>query len=143
MKLHLGRTLMLGFASVLVTSNCIAADRFVSPAGAHIAPFADWATAATNIQDAIDVSSPLDTIWVTNGIYAVGGRAVSGTLTNRVAVYKRLTVQSVNGPAATIIQGAWDPATNGPMAVRCLWITNGATLRGFTLRNGARFRFPD
>ncbi|MGN6556305.1 MAG: PKD domain-containing protein, partial [Verrucomicrobiota bacterium] len=39
---------------------------------------------------------------------------------------------------STIIQGAWDPATtNGPLAVRCAWLTNGATLTGFTLEGGA------
>src|SRR5207237_211193 len=47
-------------------------------------------------------------------------------------------VQSVNGPEGTAIQGAWDPSkTNGPLAVRCAWLTNGATLSGFTLRGGA------
>src|SRR5207244_3750343 len=46
--------------------------------------------------------------------------------------------QSVNGSPVTIIQGAWDPSTtNGPLAVRCAWLTNGAALNGFTLRGGA------
>ncbi|MEI7936196.1 MAG: PKD domain-containing protein [Verrucomicrobiota bacterium] len=101
-------------------------------------PFSSWATAATNIQDAIDTAVAGDFILVTNGLYATGGRAMAGTLTNRVALTKSVVVASVNGPSATIIQGAWDPATtNGPLAVRCAWLTNGATLNGFTLRNGA------
>ena len=75
---------------------------------------------------------------VTNGVYASGGKVMAGDLTNRVALTKALTVQSVNGPGATVIQGAWDPlTTNGPLAVRCAWLTNGATLSGFTLRDGA------
>ena len=72
---------------------------------------------------------------MTNGVYAVGGRVMAGDLTNRIALNKALTVQSVNGPFATVIQGAG--ATNGNSAVRCAWLTNGASLVGFTLQAGA------
>jgi hypothetical protein len=111
----------------------------VDAAGSNPAtPFSSWDTAATNIQDAIDAAAAGEFVVVTNGLYATGGKAMAGNLTNRVALTTPLTVASVNGPWATIIQGAWDPATtNGPLAVRCAWLTNGATLRGFTLRNGA------
>jgi hypothetical protein len=111
----------------------------VDAAGSNpVTPFSSWATAATNIQDAIDAAAAGDFVVVTNGLYASGGKAMSGNLTNRVALTKPLAVMSVNGPWATIIQGAWDPATgNGPLAVRCAWLTNGATLTGFTLQKGA------
>ena len=102
-----------------------------------IAPYASWITAATNIQDAIEAAVAGDLVLVTNGVYAAGGKVMAGDLTNRVAIDKAITVQSVNGWAVTIIAGEKDVATNGPAAVRCAWLTNGAALNGFTLRDGA------
>jgi len=111
----------------------------VDAAGANpVAPYSAWATAATNIQDAINTASAGDIVLVTNGVYATGGKVMAGDLTNRVALDRVVTVMSMNGYAATTIQGAWDSAsTNGPGAVRCAWLTNGAVLNGFTLQNGA------
>ncbi len=110
---------------------------FVSPSGGAIPPYLDWAGAATNIQDAIEAAASGQVVLVTNGVYAFGGKVKAGDLTNRVALDKPMVVQSVNGAAATIIQGAWDPlTTNGPAAVRCAWISGGATLDGFTLSGG-------
>ena len=103
-----------------------------------VLPYSSWATAATNIQDAINAASAGELVLVTNGIFSYGGKVMEGDLTNRVVLDKALTVMSVNGYAATMIQGAWDSlTTNGPGAVRCAWLTNGATLSGFTLRGGA------
>lgn len=100
-----------------------------------VAPFNDWTIAATNIQNAVDISTNGDWVWVTNGVYATGGRTVNGyALTNRVVINKAVTVQSVNGPGATVIQGN-TPA--GSTAIRCVYLTNGAALYGFTLTNGA------
>ena len=63
----------------------------------------NWLTAATNIQDAINVAVPVsDTVLVTNGIYQYGGDSFNGS--NRVDVAS-VTVQSVNGPDVTIIKG--------------------------------------
>jgi hypothetical protein len=103
-----------------------------------VSPFTSWNTAATTIQDAADAALPGEIVLVTNGVYASGGRSVTGDLTNRVTIDQPILVASVNGWRSTTIQGAWDPvSTNGPLAVRCVWMTNGAVLSGFTIQNGA------
>ncbi len=100
-----------------------------------------WANATNSLQGAIDKSAASDTIWVSNGLYASGGITNSGyLLTNRVAITKAITVRSQNNdPANTIIKGKWDPATNGPSAVRCVSMAANSTLVGFTLTNGATY----
>jgi hypothetical protein len=101
-------------------------------------PYGSWTTAATNIQDAIDAAQAGYTVLVTNGVYSTGGKAMAGNLTNRVTLDKPITLLSVGGAEVTFIQGQWDPAvTNGPLAVRCAWLTNWAAISGFTLCNGA------
>ena len=102
-------------------------------------PYLSWAAAATNIQDAIDATAAGDFVLVTNGVYASGGKVMSGDLTNRVALDKPVVVTSVNGYGSTVIQGSSGTPTNGPSGVRCAWmtLTGSPMLNGFTLRGGA------
>ena len=104
-----------------------------------VSPFTNWVSAATNIQDAIDASINGDLIMVTNGVYKTGGRMgnfpADPVTTNRVVISKSVTVQSVNGPSVTIIQG-FHVGFN-EQYVRCVFFfTNNAFLTGFTLTNG-------
>src|SRR6266404_324669 len=125
----------------LLTAPALAATHYVdlnSPSSTP--PYTNWPTAATNIQDAVDAAATGELVLVTNGVYRNGGwqTASGGPATNRVAVIRPLTVQSVNGPSVTSIEGVPTPVTSPPLsnAVRCVYLTNGASLIGFTLTNG-------
>ncbi len=103
---------------LLAVSSLSAAMHYVSLESRNpTPPYTDWVTAATSIQDAVNVVTTNDVIVVTNGVYPGG-----------VTVVKPLTLQSVNGPEATVIDGG--------STVRCVFLTNGACLVGFTLAHG-------
>ena len=100
---------------------------------APFAPYTNWATAATVIQDAVDAASGGDTVLVADGVYSNGTTATPGySSLNRVVITKTITVRSVNGPEATSIVGK---GPLGPDAVRGVYMSAGA-LSGFTITNG-------
>jgi hypothetical protein len=111
------------------------ATLYVSPGSPSPgAPYADLNTAAHDIQTAINAASPGDTIRVNDGTYATGSTVIHAPLPNRVAINKAVTVQSINGPGVTTIQGA---GPNGASAVRGVYVGAGAVLTGFTVTGGA------
>ena len=107
---------------------------YVAPGGGHVWPFLTWETAAQDIQSAVDAADASDWVLVSNGVYASGGRPHIGLLTNRVVVSKPILIQSVAGPTSTVIVGA---GPVGDAAVRGVYLGPGASLSGFTIREGA------
>jgi hypothetical protein len=130
---HLGP---LGFVALKLWTASAATLYVDSNSANPQLPFSSWATAAGTIQNAVDAAQAGDMVLVTNGVYATGGHAAYGLMTNRVAITKPVTVASVNGAAYTVIAGSRG-YTGGPTAIRCAYLTNGAVLAGFTLTNGA------
>ena len=114
---------------VQVKSPALAVNWYVATNGNNAAAGTNWATAKQTIQAAVDAAEAGDVVWVSNGTYATGGRAVYGGMTNRVAIGKPVTVQSVYGPDETILLGG--------VATRCAYVGTNAVLSGFTLTNGA------
>ncbi|MEI6809023.1 MAG: VCBS repeat-containing protein [bacterium] len=93
---------------------------YVSPTGRSRPDYTDWWNAATNIHDAIRVARAGDSVVVTDGTYEVSSTII---ITNEV------TVRSVNGPYATIL--------NSPNLDRCIVLSaSNAVVEGFTVRCG-------
>ncbi len=70
---------------------------YVAENGKHISPFKNWEEAATNVNEAVEISKAGDTVLVNNGVYF-----------HKKAIYipdHSITLKSVNGPLVTIIDG--------------------------------------
>lgn len=122
------------FALCLAGAPTYAATHYVDLNSTNpVPPYTNWVTAATDIQSAIDAASDGEIVIVSNGLYDTGGVPVGEGITNRVAVTNAVAVQSVNGPSNTTIAGQ---GPYGEAAVRCVYLTTGAHLVGFTLTTG-------
>ncbi len=106
---------------------------YVSLSGGHIAPFTNWATAARDLQSAVDaVPIAGGTVRVADGTYVSGSRLMGGT-SNRVCIDKPITVAATNpNPSATVIRGF----ANNVSGVRCVYLGDHARLLGVTLASG-------
>ena len=105
-----------GGVSATVTVHVINSVNYVALHNpTPIPPYTSWATAATNIQDAVDAAVPGGLVLVTNGVYI-----------SYVEVHTPLTLRSVNGPEFTLIAGEDS----------YVYLDSGASLSGFTLTNG-------
>ncbi len=104
--------------AMLATMHAYGIERYVSVSNATpVAPYTNWTTAATTIQAAVDAAVDGDSLWVTNGVYAP------------ITCYKTITIRSVNGATATVIDGG--------DTQRCATFSSTSTvLEGFTLQNG-------
>jgi len=102
----------------------------VTPGTAGVTPTANytsWATAATNIQDAIDVVGSGGLVLVTNGTYTLDAML---ELTNGITL-RSFTNDSVDRDG-TIINGNYLAASN-----RCVYLSGvGTVMDGFTVTNG-------
>lgn len=100
----------------------------VATNGSDAAAGTNWATAKQTIQAAVDEAGDGDTVWVSNGVYATGGRVRQGRVTNRIVLDKAVRVESLAGPL--------DTAVLGGDRTRCAYVGAHAVLSGFTLMDG-------
>ena len=102
---------------LLAVSSLSAATHYVSLGSTNpTPPYTNWATAATNVQDAVNVAAINDVVLVNNGVYP-----------GSVSETKELMLLSVNGPQVTVINGHGGA---------CVSLIDGASLTGFTLSVG-------
>ena len=120
----------------------------------------EWYVDAVNGKDTNDGSTPYlarqtlveamklatkagDVVHVAPGVYSNGVVRSTGLTSNRVEVASGCGLVADQGPAVTIIEGAYatgDEANDkglGPNAIRCAYLNGNAWIQGFTLRGGA------
>ena len=93
-----------------------------------VAPYTNWSTASLDIQSAVNETTNGDMVLVNDGVYESSGYTAPDGNLSCVVVSNTITLQSVNGTNATYI--------NGSNTMRCVYLTDGVSLIGFTLTNG-------
>jgi hypothetical protein len=118
------------------------ADHYVARNGqTPSGTYTSWATAASNIQDAVNVAYTNSTVWVGAGRYTVPTNAVAYNGTNVVYIAKPLVLRSSNGvPETTIIDGGGS-RRGIVMYNGSIGSTNYVVVDGFTISNCAATNF--
>jgi hypothetical protein len=113
---------LIFLAALCATLSAFSTEYFVDASRPDDTGFAtNWATAKKTIQAAVDLTVDGDTVWVTNGTYL---------LSAEISVTNAITIQSVNGPDVTIVDGC---GSN-----RCFNLHSSACMiSGLTIKNGS------
>ena len=102
---------------------------YVSLWGANpTAPYTNWLTAATNIQDAVAVAQPGEVVLLDDGTYAYGRIILFSSEGNRVVLTNGVTLVGADGPLGAVIAGA--------AQTRCVYVGSNSVVYGVTLTNG-------
>jgi hypothetical protein len=117
--------LFLLFVCFALGNDALSFDRYVDLNSTNpVTPYITWETAATTIQDAVDVAGNGDTVFVSRGTYD-SGSTLAGNWASRVVINENITVRSVNG---TVV-------IDGGGSNRCVYL-NGGRLLNLTLTSG-------
>ena len=127
--------LSLVAASALLDFSGALADHYVAQNGqAPSGTFTSWDTAASNIQDAVNVAYTNSTVWVGAGRYTASTSSVDYAGTNVVYINRALTLRSSNSaPGDSIIDG--QGSNRGIAIVYGSSTTNLFVVNGFTISN--------
>ena len=101
-------------------SNLIFAQNFyVATDGINSPPYTNWATATTNIQDAVTLALSGDSVIISNGIYV---------LSSQIEITNAITLKSLAGCEETVL--------NASSNCRAFYVSDNAVIDGFTISNG-------
>ncbi len=129
MKMKIGcLVFLLGAVATFSQTNEVVLPQTPVPKTTHVPE-----NSPDTLQRFVDQANPGDEIVVAPGVYDMGGRQIDkkGPAT-RLVIDKPLTLRSEEGPANTVIAG-------GP-ATRCIYMTNGVRVIGFTITGGETCR---
>ncbi|MHC4982224.1 MAG: choice-of-anchor Q domain-containing protein [Planctomycetota bacterium] len=112
-------TLWLAVFATVICASAAADTHYVDQNSPNPAePYASWETAAHDIQSAVDAAQKGDTVQVAAGTYEIS---------SQIAVNKAITVQGAGAAETKIDAGG---------KCRCVVLSGGAALRGFTVTGG-------
>ncbi len=133
---------MIGAGLILSGVRSVsAATWYVSPVGNNAASGLSLQEAFQTLQYAVDRCGNGDTIYADQGTYNLGQAtdyAVNCGVPARMALTKNVQIEALYGAGSTIIEGRKNSPTFwcGTNAMRGVFMANGTTLRGFTIRDG-------